>query len=583
VSFCINPWCPSRENGERERVCAACGTALFINNRFHLIRPIVDLTRDHPIEVFEALDTKGSYLCEPNTVKILKVLKSSDQLLVKMFQREAETLQLLNHPALPFVDIEDVFSLRPNGLPFDLQCLAMSKIEGVTLEQWIRDHGPLNQNLAIQFLREICEVLHYVHCEGFFHRDIKPQNIMVRPDNSIALIDFGGVRQATDTYTMKLSLYRDMTRLHTMSFSPPEQIDGRAVPQSDFYALGRTFIFALTAKEFYEMSYDKAGKLLWRQHAKQIDRPLLDFIDRLVERSVAQRPQSTQAILDYLNKTLPRRLKFYQVVRSKIFKFGCVAFSIFLAILGYNIYQIQLAEGQAKRVQEQVVQSQKALDLGSQLYSQRSDAAARREFEKSIRLHPNYDAYLRLGGLCHQINDSKCETENYDSAIKLDPNNWQAYFSYAGYYEDSNLPDKYEKAKKYYEGALTRNKTEPSLISNNLARLFIRERHVDKALRLVEEGLSKTQQPYYKAVLFKNQGWIYLIKKEYNDAERSLLSSIALEKNLTSSHCLLAQVQDALHKPSESQWTKCLRIRSEDSSSPEVEEWTKAYLKSLHR
>jgi serine/threonine protein kinase len=583
VSFCINPWCPSRENGERERVCAACGTPLLINNRFTLLRPIVDLTRDHPIEVFEAFDTKGSYLCKPNTVKILKVLKSSDQFLLKLFQREAETLQLLNHAALPFVDIEDAFSLRPNGLPFDLQCLAMSKIEGVTLERWILDHGRLNQNLAIQLLREICEVLHYVHCEGYFHRDIKPQNIMVRPDKSIALIDFGGVRQATDTYMSKMSLYRDMTRLHTMSFSPPEQIDGRAVPQSDFYSLGRTCIFALTAKEFYEMSYDRAGKLLWRQHAKQIDRPLLDFIDHLVERSVTHRPQSTQAILDYLNKTLPRRLKRFQVVRSKIFKFGCVAFSVFLGILGYNFYQIQLAEGQAKRVQEQVAQSQKALELGSQLFSQKSNDAARKEFEKSIRLHPNYDAYLRLGDLCHQINDSKCETESYDSAIKLEPKNWEAYFSYAGYYEDSDLPNKYKKAQWYYEIALSHNINNPSLILNNLARIFILQGEYDKALKLANDALSKTQEPYYKAVLYKNLGWVYWIKKEYNNAERSLLTSIALEQNLTSSHCLLAQVQDVHHESSEAQWSKCLRMRSEDSSSPEVEKWTKAYLKSLHR
>jgi serine/threonine protein kinase len=576
VSYCINPWCESRQNSDDESACTACGTTLLINDRFKLLRPIVDLTRHHPIEVFEAFDTKGSYLCDQNTIKILKVLKSPDPLLIKLFERETETLQLFHHPAIPFVDIEDSFSFRPNGFPVELQCLAMSKFEGVTLERWVLDHGRLDQDFAIKLLKEICQVLHYVHTEGYFHRDIKPQNLIVQPNGSIALIDFGGVREATDTYMSKMSLYRDMTRLHTMSFSPPEQIDGRAVPQSDFYALGRTFIFALTAKEFYDMTYDKAGNLLWQEYAQQIDKPLLRFIDRMVEPAVSQRPQSSQTILDYLNETLPKQLKWYRIVRSKVFKFSCIAFAAFLSICAYNLYQVQQAK-------VQVIESKKALELGSQMLLQNSFVEARSELEKSIRLHPNYDAYIRLGSLCNHTHDSKCESDSYDAAIKLDRNNWQAYFAYGGFHEDSNAADKYIKAEQSYKNALSRNKDDPSLILNNLSRIFILQGKYNEALKFSTSGLNKTQEPYYKAVLYKNQGWVYYLKKDYIEAERNLLSSIKLEKNLTSSHCLLAKVRDAQAKSSESEWTKCLRVRSEDASSPEVESWTESYLRNLNR
>ncbi len=583
MSYCINPWCGARENSEEAEVCASCGTPLLINERFKILRPIVDLARDHPFEVFEAFDSKGSYLCPPHKVKILKVLKSPDPFLIKMFERERDALQNLKHGALPFVDFEDYFSVRPSNLPFDLHCLALSKFEGLNLEQWIQQHGPLTQKLAIQLLLEISDVLICIHTEGYFHRDIKPSNIMVLPDNTIGLIDFGGVRKVSDTYMVNMSLGRYMTQLHTPDFSPPEQLEGRAVPQSDFFALGRTFIYALTAKELYKLKYDKAGRPIWREFARQIDKPLLDFIDRLCERDVAKRPQSALTILNYLDQTLPRQLKLFQLLRSKLFKLICIGLTILLIVLGYHIYQVRLAEIKAQQMREQIALSESALARGTELFANQERVAARKELEESIRLHPNYDAYLRLGLLCGQVKDSECATDSYNSALKLDPNNWEAYFSYAGYYEDSTLPDKYEKAQKYYEAALIRNKTEPSLVLNNLARLLILNGDTDKALQLVEQGLIKTEEPYFRAVLFKNQGWIYFLKGVYSKAKASLLNSIATEKNLTSSHCLLAKTLDAQHEASDEQWTDCFSIYSEDFSNPEVKQWKRTFLKSLHR
>ena len=583
MSYCINPWCGARENSEEAEVCASCGTPLLINERFKILRPIVDLARDHPFEVFEAFDSKGSYLCPPHKVKILKVLKSPDPFLIKMFERERDALQNLKHGALPFVDLEDYFSVRPQNFPFDLHCLALSKFEGVTLEQWVEEHGPLSQKLAIQLLLEISDVLICIHTEGYFHRDIKPSNIMVLPDNTIGLIDFGGVRRVTDTYMVNMSLGRYMTQLHTPDFSPPEQLEGRAVPQSDFFALGRTFIYALTAKELYKLKSDKAGRPIWREFASQIDKPLLDFIDRLCERDVDKRPQSALAILNYLDQTLPRQLKLFQLLRSKLFKLICIGLSILLIVLSYNVYRMKLAEDQVQRMREQITLSESALARGTQLFTNHQQGAARKALEESIQLHPNYDAYLRLGLLCGQTNDSRCATDSYDAALKLEPNNWEAYFGYAGYYEDSTLPDKYEKAQKYYEAALARNKTEPSLVLNNLARLLILKGKTDKALQLVEQGLIKTNEPYYRAILFKNQGWIYFLKGAHVRAKASLLTSITLEKNLASSHCLLAKTLDAQHEPSDDQWTECFSTYSEDFSNPEVKEWKSSFLKSLHR
>jgi serine/threonine protein kinase len=583
LSFCINPWCLSRQNSESDSLCLACGTSLLINDRFRLIRPIVDLTRPHPTEVFEALDLKGSFNCPPNSIKVLKVLKSSDGLLRDLFKREADALRVFDHPSIPFVDIEDYFTIGAEACPIELRCLAMSKIEGITLDQWILQQGRLSQDQGIKFLREISEILHYVHQEGYFHRDLKPQNIIVRPDESIALIDFGGIRQASDTYMSKMSLGRQMTRIHTLSFTPPEQINGRAVPQSDFYAIGRTFIYALTGKEFCDIPDNKAGDLSWHQFARHIDKPLLRFIDRMTQRSVAQRPQSTQEILDFLNKTLPQQLKWYRFVRSKLFKFSCIALAVFLIACTYKLYQNQQAEYRVSQAKEKITLSNKSLDLGSKLLRDHKYQSARAELEKSIKLHPNYDAYMRLGTLCSQTEDPKCETDSYDAAIELDKNRWEAYFSYGGYYEDSKTANKYSKAEKSYRKALSSSKVNSALILNNLARILILQGKYNEALLLVINGLSETREPYYNAVLYKNQGWIYFASKDYQKAEESLKLSISLEKNLTSSHCLLAQVVDLRHQDSVDEWTDCFSVVSEDTNNSEVKQWKKTHLSRLNR
>ncbi len=583
MSFCINPWCLSRQNSESSSLCLACGTPLLINDRFRLIRPIVDLTRPHPTEVFEALDLKGSFNCPPNSIKVLKVLKSSDGLLQDLFKREADALRVFDHPSIPFVDIEDYFTVRAEVCPIELRCLAMSKIEGITLERWIVQRGRLSQDQAIKFLREISEILHYVHQEGYFHRDLKPQNIIVRSDESIALIDFGGIREASDTYMSKMSLGRQMTRIHTLSFTPPEQINGRAVPQSDFYAIGRTFIYGLTGKEFCDIPDDKAGDLSWHQFARHIDKPLLKFIDRMSQRAVSLRPQSTQEILDFLNKTLPQQLRWYRFLRSKLFKFGCIALSVFLIAYTYKLYQNQQAEYRVRQAKEKIALSKKSLDLGSKLLLDHKYESARAELEKSIKLHPNYGAYIRLGGLCSETEDPKCESDSYNAAIKLDKTRWEAYFSYGGHFEDSNVADKYLKAEKLYRKALSNSKDNSALILNNLARILILQGKYNEALPLVIKGLNNTHEPYYKALLYKNQGWIYFASKDYEKAEASLRLSLSLEKNLTSSHCLLAQVVDLRHQDSVDEWTECFSVLSEDTNNPEVKQWKKTHLLRLNR
>jgi serine/threonine protein kinase len=124
---------------------------------------------------------------------------------------------------------------------------------------------------------------------------------MIRADGQLVLIDFGTAREVTETYMSKRS-EGQVTGLFSAGYSPLEQLNGQAVPQSDFFALGRTFVFLITGRhpsEFYDSYVDH---LNWRDSIPTISPIFADFLDRLMARLPSQRPQSARAIVQELEE-----------------------------------------------------------------------------------------------------------------------------------------------------------------------------------------------------------------------------------------------------------------------------------------
>lgn len=295
MSFCINPVCPkpNHPDNDENRFCQSCGSQLELLKRYRVLRLVSDKTGFG--KVYEAY--------EQDTPKILKVLKedlSTDAKAVELFQQEAAVLGHLNHPGIPKVDGYFQYQTR-NGLV--LHCIVMEKIEGPNLEQWLKQqqNRPISQEQAVTWLKQLLEILALVHAKQYLHRDIKPSNIMIRPDGQLVLIDFGTAREVTRTYLAKVSSGGGgITAIMSSGYSAPEQINAQAVAQSDFYALGRTFVFLLTGYHPLEM-YDSHDNVLhWRNHAMQISPLLLNLIDSLMVRNVNQRPATAQDIIKRL-------------------------------------------------------------------------------------------------------------------------------------------------------------------------------------------------------------------------------------------------------------------------------------------
>ena len=298
MSLCINPRCPQPqhpENNSRPN-CAACGSSLLLQGQYRVMRLISHQSGFG--RVYEAYDG--------NVPKVLKVLKENynqNPKVVELFRREAQVLSRLRHPGVPRVDANGYFHYFPKDSTEPSHCLVMEKIDGPNLKQWMVQQGnhPISQQQAILWLAQLTDVLHLVHQQNYFHRDIKPENIMLRSSGQLVLVDFGAAREMTQTYLAQLG-DSGITTVSSAGYTPPEQEQGQAVPQSDFYALGRTLIYLLTAKlpndpGIYDSRTNQFG---WRQYAPQISAELADLIDQLTAPAAANRPQNTAAILKRL-------------------------------------------------------------------------------------------------------------------------------------------------------------------------------------------------------------------------------------------------------------------------------------------
>ncbi|MBC1191449.1 protein kinase [Microcystis aeruginosa BLCCF108] len=195
------------------------------------------------------------------------------------------------------------------------QTLVMEKVEGIDLEQWLNQYDILSQKRALKWLREITLILDKIHQQNWLHRDIKPPNIMLRNSGELVLIDFGTAREETQTYHQKVK-GQQVTGITSAGYTPNEQQHGQAVIQSDFHALGRTFVHLLTGKHPLEI-YDAYNDVLpWREETENIHPLLLDFIDELMGRLPKNRPANTRVILQRLDE-IERQLKLPPITPNR--------------------------------------------------------------------------------------------------------------------------------------------------------------------------------------------------------------------------------------------------------------------------
>ncbi|MBW4493424.1 MAG: protein kinase [Oscillatoria princeps RMCB-10] len=492
---------------------------LVLQNRYRVVRSLGKGGFGH---IFEVSD-RGT----PKVLKVLNLEKfcapETKQKAISLFQREAQVLMRLNHPGIPKVEPDGYFATT--GDAGTHHCLVMEKIDGQNLAEWIEDKPPLTQEQALDWLKQLAVILDELHRHHYFHRDIKPSNIMLKPDGQLVLIDFGTVREVTNTYLLKIG-DEEVTGLFSVGYAPVEQLKGKAVPQSDFHALGRTFVHLLTGKhpDTFPLN-DMTGELIWRDAATQVSPALADLIDSLMATFPGERPQNTQAILQRLAKLEPGRAQDPPLLGNKNSKGNRVKFGVAgLLLLGFT--GIQFGFPQLARSLN---------DRGVENYLANQSRKALSDIEWALKLNPdNTGANYNRGILCEQVRDVGCASSHYQKAALRG--------SAAAY--------------------------------SQLSRLYIiHHKNFDAAADLLQKGLQLVRDDRVKYSLLKNLGWARLGQGRYAEAKEHLQAAIELDSGRVSAHCLLAQVLEAQGEKQSSlaEWEICRQYA--DKSKPDEDLW----------
>ena len=272
-----------------------------------MVSPLLD-GRYQIIEVIETGEFGLTYLAkdirrpgEPQCfVKHLRPGTSEPELINttrRLFQKEAEVLEKLGqHDQIP-----QLFAFFEENEEF---FLVESFVAGHSLSTEIVPGKPLTEEKVILLLKELLEILVFVHGQGVIHRDIKPGNLIRRySDNKLVLIDFGSVkeihiaqRQAPVT-----------VRIGTMEYMPIEQFQYNPQLNSDIYALGMIGIQAMTGLPAYDLpklrdlKNSQKGEIIWR-HLAVCSQGLADVLDNMVCYDFRERYQSAAEALADLRK-----------------------------------------------------------------------------------------------------------------------------------------------------------------------------------------------------------------------------------------------------------------------------------------
>jgi serine/threonine-protein kinase len=270
-------------------------TPQLLNNRYQIIKA---LGAGGFGDTYLAEDTQmpSARKC---VIKQLKPITTNPQiyeLVQQRFQREAAILEQLGEGCDRIPRLYAYFASTEQFY------LVQQWIEGETLTQRVQQQGAMSAVAVQDMLVHLLPILDYVHSHRIVHRDIKPDNIILRAsDGKPVLIDFGAVKEAMGTVVTSAGDTRSSIVIGTPGFMPSEQAAGRPLYSSDLYSLGLTAIYALTGKRPQELEMNPTtGEIIWQQYAAAVNPELVAVLNRAVQPYPRERFPTAAAMLEAL-------------------------------------------------------------------------------------------------------------------------------------------------------------------------------------------------------------------------------------------------------------------------------------------
>lgn len=312
--YCTCPGCPRPQNyfsdlknnsilrTVQQKYCTNCGMPLILAGRY---LPEKLLGKGGFGTAFLAIDryTPGLRQC---VVKQFQPAGNLSQIQMKLaqdlFEREAIVLEELGNQHDRIPALFAYFPLLVENLNYEEEqffYLVQEYIDGQTLEEELFEKGRFSEVEIVHILREILNILQFVHNKNIIHRDIKPSNIMRHRNGKLFLLDFGAVKQVTKN---PIGSNRSSTGIYSLGFSPPEQMSGGEVfPCTDLYALGVTIVTLITGEQEVNKLFDAySNQIKWRSRVK-INPNLGDILDRMLFAAANQRFGTATEVLEALD------------------------------------------------------------------------------------------------------------------------------------------------------------------------------------------------------------------------------------------------------------------------------------------
>lgn len=451
----------------------------------------------------------------------------NNEVVIQSMITEANLIKRLDHPALPrIVDIID------NGKTL---YIVMDYIEGEPLDKVLTEYGAQPQDIVIEWAKQLCDVLDYLHTRTppIIYRDMKPANIMLKPEGNIKLIDFGIARE------YKEKNLADTVSLGTKGYAAPEQFGGKGQTdtRTDVYCLGVTLYHLVTGQNPCEPPYELYPIRQWNG---SLSGGLEKIIQKCTQLNPDDRYQSCAELLyalqhyeeidDIYRKKQKNKITAFVSTLALTFLFGITAMVLFLLAgkLKNDDYTHMVETGQYLEAinidatkKDAFVELVKSYKSDSILTDDEANKLKQLENDKKIeQLKQNQNDYSEV---CYAIGTAYWFYSETDNANKTEATKW---FSNVVAVNDSNLNSERRRDKQiatvyknigdFYKNEITWNKeggvTEHAYsnywanlskmldndnLKNEFVTLKILDEIVDKAyerkLKLNNDGITNEQ------------------------------------------------------------------------------------------
>ena len=269
---------------------------------------------------YSAIDLKTDTTA---AIKVVSLKQLDNWKQVELFQREAEILKQLEHPAIPrYIDYFDIETKTDKAF-----YLVQQIAPGKSLDRLVESGWRASEEEVKDIARQVLNILSYLHSldPPVVHRDLKPSNLIRDDDGKIYLVDFGAVQN-----TYYNTLMQGSTVVGTYGYMSPEQFRGQAFPATDLYSLGATLLYLLTHRSPAELPHDTL-KLDFR-NSVDLDDSFADWLEKILEPDIENRFSDAEVALAELFKSKKKKQ------RKFIASVSAIALTLGL-ITGFNSYK----------------------------------------------------------------------------------------------------------------------------------------------------------------------------------------------------------------------------------------------------